>query len=300
MNTPRALQALARYWSWPHALGFALCGGGALCLLYALTAQLALRHASLAPALIGGGMAAGATALGTVPVLLSHRFSQRSYDAFLGFGAGVMLAATAFSLVLPALSAARLHAATPLAASLLVALAMAAGVVLIIALNLAVRARVPPGAPDAAAASSLKRAWIFVFAITLHNLPEGLAIGVGYAGIDLDKANALAAGIAIQDVPEGMVVALALRSVGYGRRLSVAMGAISGLVEPVAALAGLAVIGLSSVLLPWGLAAAAGAMLFVIVHDAIPEAQRSGNGGFASIALVFGFLLMMVLDTALS
>lgn len=300
MNTPRALQALARHWSWPHALGFALCGGGALCLLYALTAQLALRHAHLAPALIGGGMAAGATALGTVPVLLSHTFSQRSYDAFLGFGAGVMLAATAFSLVLPALSAARLHAATPLAASLLVALAMAAGVVLIIALNLAVRARVPPGAPDAAAASSLKRAWIFVFAITLHNLPEGLAIGVGYAGIDLDKANALAAGIAIQDVPEGMVVALALRSVGYGRRLSVAMGAISGLVEPVAALAGLAVIGLSSVLLPWGLAAAAGAMLFVIVHDAIPEAQRSGNGGFASIALVFGFLLMMVLDTALS
>lgn len=300
MNTPRALQALARHWSWPHAVGFALCGGGALCLLYALTAQLALRHASLAPALIGGGMAAGATALGTVPVLLSHTFSQRSYDAFLGFGAGVMLAATAFSLVLPALSAARLHAATPLAASLLVALAMAAGVVLIIALNLAVRARVPPGAPDAAAASSLKRAWIFVFAITLHNLPEGLAIGVGYAGIDLDKANALAAGIAIQDVPEGMVVALALRSVGYGRRLSAAMGAISGLVEPVAALAGLAVIGLSSVLLPWGLAAAAGAMLFVIVHDAIPEAQRSGNGGFASIALVFGFLLMMVLDTALS
>ncbi|MEG1054861.1 MAG: ZIP family metal transporter, partial [Janthinobacterium sp.] len=87
-------------------------------LLYALTAQLALHHAHLAPALIGGGMAAGATALGTVPVLLSHRFSQRSYDAFLGFGAGVMLAATAFSLVLPALSAARLHAATPLAASL--------------------------------------------------------------------------------------------------------------------------------------------------------------------------------------
>ncbi|WP_374106417.1 ZIP family metal transporter [Janthinobacterium sp. NKUCC06_STL] len=283
-------------------MGFALCGGALLllllCLLYALSAQLALRHAHLAPGLIGGGMAAAATALGTVPVLLSHKFSQRSYDCFLGFGAGVMLAATAFSLVLPALAAARQRVATPMDASLLVAFAMGLGMLLIVALNLVVRERVRHGAP--VAASSLKRVWIFVLAVTLHNLPEGLAIGVGYAGIDLDKANALAAGIAIQDVPEGLVVALALRSVGYNRRLSVAMGAASGLVEPVAALAGLALIGLSSALLPWGLAAAAGAMLFVIVHDAIPEAQRSGNGGFSSIALVFGFLLMMVLDTALS
>ncbi|WP_338680251.1 ZIP family metal transporter [Janthinobacterium sp. TB1-E2] len=298
MNTPRALQALARHWSWPQALGFALCGGGALCLLYALATQLALRHAHLEPALIGGGMAAAATALGTVPVLLSHKFSQRNYDCFLGFGAGVMLAATAFSLVLPALAAARQRVATPMHASLLVAFAMGLGMLLIVALNLVVRERVRHGAP--VAASSLKRVWIFVLAVTLHNLPEGLAIGVGYAGVELERANALAAGIAIQDVPEGLVVALALRSVGYSRRLSVAMGAASGLVEPVAALAGLALIGLSSALLPWGLAAAAGAMLFVIVHDAIPEAQRSGNGGFSSIALVFGFLLMMVLDTALS
>ncbi|WP_374106850.1 ZIP family metal transporter [Janthinobacterium sp. NKUCC08_JDC] len=298
MNTPRALQALARHWSWPQALGFALCGGGALWLLYALTTELALRHAHLEPALIGGGMAAAATALGTVPVLLSHKFSQRSYDCFLGFGAGVMLAATAFSLVLPALAAARERVATPMHASLLVAFAMGLGMLLIVALNLVVRERVRHGAP--VAASSLKRVWIFVLAVTLHNLPEGLAIGVGYAGVELERANALAAGIAIQDVPEGLVVALALRSVGYSRRLSVAMGAASGLVEPVAALAGLALIGLSSALLPWGLAAAAGAMLFVIVHDAIPEAQRSGNGGFSSIALVFGFLLMMVLDTALS
>ncbi|MCA1862633.1 ZIP family metal transporter [Janthinobacterium sp. HSC-3S05] len=297
MNTPRALQALARHWSWPHALGFALCGALLLFLLYALAAQLGLRHAHLAPALIGGAMAAAATALGTVPVLLSHKFSQRSYDCFLGFGAGVMLAATAFSLVLPALAAARQRVATPMHASLLVAFAMGLGMLLIVVLNLVVRERVQGAAP---AASSLKRVWIFVLAVTLHNLPEGLAIGVGYAGVALERANALAAGIAIQDVPEGLVVALALRSVGYGRRWSVAMGAASGLVEPVMALAGLALIGLSSALLPWGLAAAAGAMLFVIVHDAIPEAQRSGNGGFASIALVFGFLLMMVLDTALS
>ena len=300
VSRQRTLASVARQLSGWRLPGLALCGGASLLLLAAALGELTWRHAGVPAALLGGGVAAGATALGTLPVLLSHRFSQRGYDGFLGFGAGVMLAATAFSLILPALAAARAHGATPMAASLTVAMAMGAGVALIIALNLAVRPHVQADALDAAAASSLKRAWIFVLAITLHNLPEGLAIGVGYAGIDLDKANALAAGIAIQDIPEGLVVALALRGVAYGRRLSVAMGAASGLVEPVAAMAGQALIGMSSTLLPWGLAAAAGAMLFVIVHDAIPETHRSGHGGVASTALVFGFLLMMVLDTALS
>lgn len=299
MNRQRALGAFARHLTWGHLLGFAVCSGGALLLLLAVIEQLALRQDGLLPVLAGGASAAAATALGTLPVLLSQKLSQRRYDCFLGFGAGVMLAATAFSLILPALAAARVHA-TPMAASFLIALAMGAGVLLIIGLNIVVRERTQVDALDAGVSGSVKRAWVFVFAVSLHNLPEGLAIGVGYAGIDLDKANALAAGIAIQDIPEGLVVALALRAVGYGRLPSVAAGVASGLIEPVAAVAGLALIGISSALLPWGLGAAAGAMLFVVVHDAIPEAHRSGNGGFASAALVFGFLLMMVLDTALS
>ena len=130
-------------------------------------------------------------------------------------------------------------------------------------------------------------------------MPEGLAIGVAFAGPDVVGANALATGISIQDVPEGLVVALALRGVGYGRGASVAMGAASGLVEPLGAVFGAAVIGLSAALLPWGLAAAAGAMLFVISHEIIPESHRQGHEAFATCGLVLGFVLMMMLDTAL-
>ncbi len=147
---------------------------------------------------------------------------------------------------------------------------------------------------------SIRRAWLFVIAIALHNLPEGMAIGVAFGGADQIGANALAAGIAIQDVPEGMVVALALRSVGYGRLLAVGLGVASGLVEPVAAGLGAALMGLSEHILPWGLASAAGAMLFVISHEIIPESHRQGHERFATGGFIAGFVLMMVLDTALA
>jgi ZIP family zinc transporter len=149
-------------------------------------------------------------------------------------------------------------------------------------------------------ARALRRAWLFVLAITLHNLPEGLAIGVAFAGSDAIGAKALAAGISIQDVPEGMVVALALRGVGYGRWTSAGLGVVSGLIEPVAAVLGVAVISLSASLLPWGLAAAAGGMLYVISHEIIPESHRKGHEAIATGGLMAGFVLMMLLDTALT
>jgi ZIP family zinc transporter len=253
----------------------------------------------MAAALAGGGMAALATGLGTLPVLFSQKFSQRTYDCFLGFGAGVMLAATAFSLIVPALEAAKAQGAGPLAASASVGGGILLGTALILLLDRLVRQNDIGQTIDAGVADSLKRAWLFVMVVALHNLPEGLAIGVAYAGIDIEKANTLATGISIQDVPEGLVVALALRSVGYGRLLSVGLGIASGLIEPVAAVAGVALIGVSAGLLPWGLATAAGAMLFVIGHEVVPESHRNGNGTFAICSLVLGFTLMMVLDTAL-
>ena len=146
----------------------------------------------------------------------------------------------------------------------------------------------------------MTRAWLFVGAVAIHNLPEGLAIGVGYGGVDATKAHTLATGIAIQDIPEGLVVAIALRSVGYGRVFSAALGALSGLVEPFAAVCAALLMELSTALLPWGLAGAAGAMLYVICHDVVPEAHRHGHCKTASCALVLGFIIMMVLDTALS
>ena len=283
-----------------RALGVAICAGGALLLANALVAELGTQHASVRGALAGGMMAALATAAGTLPVLLSQSYTQRSYDCFLGLGAGVMLAATALSLVIPAIAASRSAGAGPLAASLTAGGGIALGMCLVLLLDRVVQpAALLPDADDGRA-ESLRRTWLFVAAVTIHNMPEGLAIGVGYAGVAPAKAFNLATGIAIQDIPEGLVVAMALRTAGYGRGFAVAAGVLSGLIEPVAAVAGAALIDVAAGLLPWGLALAAGAMLFVICHDVVPESQRNGHRTSASCALVLGFILMMVLDTALS
>jgi ZIP family zinc transporter len=278
-----------------------ICGLGCVVLLSGLFRQLLGAAPNLRAALLGGGTAAAATALGTLPVLLSQNFSKRTYDCFLGFGAGVMLGATSFSLVIPALAAAKAGGAGNWGASLSVGAGIMLGAALLLVLDRVISfdAILQPVAGDTRNPASLKRAWLFVWAVALHNLPEGLAIGVAYGGVDLGKANSLATGISIQDVPEGLVVALALRTVGYGRGVSTLLGVASGLIEPVAAVAGVALIGISAGLLPFALAAAAGAMLFVIANDVVPEAHQNGHGTWASVALIFGFIIMTVLDTAL-
>jgi ZIP family zinc transporter len=275
------------------------------------------QHQRLMLALAAGGAAAAATALGSLPALFSRSYSQRGFDCFLGFGAGVMLAATAFSLLVPALASAGTLIAGRTGASLLVALGLLTGVAAITGLDriagaltaasgdggkaapASAGANAPTIAEASAPAASLRRVWLFMAAVTLHNVPEGLAIGVAYAGIDLDKAATLATGIAVQDLPEGLVIALAFRSVGYGRLRATALGMASGLVEPVASLGGVLLVGMSVTLLPLGLAAAAGAMLFVIVNEVVPETHLHGNGTLASCALAAGFAAMLVLDTAL-
>ncbi|MCA1855685.1 ZIP family metal transporter [Massilia oculi] len=293
-----SLRGLLRALSLRRVLGFLVCGVGGILLLGSLAEQVMNADPRMHRALLGGATAAAATALGTLPVLLAQNFSKRAYDSFLGFGAGVMLGATAFSLVIPAIAAARSAGAGSWEASLMAGAGIMAGAGAILLLGRAVHAE--DILAEGEAGVSLRRAWLFVWAVALHNLPEGLAIGVGYAGIDLEKANALATGISIQDVPEGLVVALALRTVGYSRLSAVGMGAASGLIEPVAAAVGVALIGIASGMLPFALAAAGGAMLLVIANDVIPEMRQNGNGTVASIALVFGFVLMTVLDTALS
>jgi zinc transporter, ZIP family len=281
------------------ALGFLICGLGCVLLFSSLFRQMLESTPNLRAALIGGGTAAAATALGTLPVLLSQNFSKRTYDCFLGFGAGVMLGATSFSLVIPALAAAKAGGAGNWVASLDVGAGVLLGAGLLLVLDRLISTDGILQPADKRDAHSLKRAWLFVWAVALHNMPEGLAIGVAYGGVDLGKANSLATGISIQDVPEGLVVALALRTVGYGRGLSAALGVASGLIEPVAAVAGVALIGISAGMLPFALAAAAGAMLFVIANDVVPESHRNGHGTWASVALILGFILMTVLDTAL-
>jgi ZIP family zinc transporter len=252
-------------------------------------------------ALWGGLAAALATALGTVPVLLSQRLSERTQDTLFGFGAGVMLAACSFSLIIPGIQAARAGGAGAWAAGGTVGAAILLGaLVLLLMERWLPHEHFIKGVEGGQASRTLRRTWLFVFAIGLHNLPEGLAIGVAFAGGDALRAGALATGIAIQDVPEGLVVAVALLAAGYRRSLAVGLGMASGLVEPVGAVLGAAVVSYSVSLLPWGLGFAAGAMLFVISHEIIPESHRKGHEAWATGGLMVGFVIMMLLDTALA
>lgn len=288
------------------ALSWPIVAGLLASLLLAAVCVAAVMHdgagsAAMRAAIAGSCMAAAATALGTLPVLMAQSISDRGYDAFLGFGAGVMLGATSFSLVIPALAAAKAGGAGPGMASVTVGVGIALGAVLVMGLGRLVHPHIDATLPAAQASKAYgyHRVWLFIAAITLHNVPEGLAIGVASAGPNIEGARALATGISIQDVPEGLVVALALRSVGHGKWFSAAMGVVSGLVEPLAAIVGVGLISVSLGLLPVGLAGAAGAMLYVIVHEVIPQSHARGNGPVASTALVAGFILMTVLDTAL-
>ncbi|MBO1113979.1 ZIP family metal transporter [Bordetella petrii] len=266
---------------------------------HALWAYLIPRAPHVADALAGGLLAAGATALGTVPVMFSQTLPEKVQDTMFGFGAGVMLAACAFSLVAPGIAAAGELGHGPWGAGLVVGAAVLLGAAALLLMDRLLPHEHFIKGKEGIEVHRLRRTWLFVFAIVLHNLPEGLAIGVGYVGNDPLRGSALATGIAIQDVPEGLVVALALLAVGYRRSFAVALGMLSGLVEPAGAVLGALVVGWSAALLPWGLGFAAGAMLFVISHEIIPESHRKGHEVYATCGLMIGFVLMMLLDTAL-
>lgn len=290
---------------WPLGLALLILGASGVAGLWWITGSTG--QPRLTGALAGGFLAAAATGVGTLPVLFMRRMSSRTSAGMLGFGAGVMFAASVFSLILPGLAAAEAQGAGPWGAALTVALGVLVGAALLMALGRWLpteRWLSPPGqacgrSPSEAESLALHRTWMFVLAVALHNLPEGLAIGVAFAGPELDNARALSMGIAIQDIPEGLVIAVALRSVGYRRRTAVLLGCLSGLVEPLGAVLAVTLVGASAALLPWGLAFAAGAMLLVVSQDMIPESHRKGHALTASVSLMTGFVLMMVLDTAL-
>lgn len=272
---------------------------GSLVLYYVINRLLLAYDPRLSAAFQGGSMAAMATLLGTLPVLLSQQFSQRTHDLLLGFGAGVMLAASFFSLISPGLLIAASQGYGEWGAASVVGTGIFLGALLLFAIDKLVPHEHFVKGVEGWQAYHLKRTWLFVWAIVLHNFPEGLAIGVAFSGTDEIGAKALATGISIQDVPEGLVVAAALNRVGYSRIAAVSVGAASGLVEPLAAVLGAGVITLSALLLPWGLAFAAGAMLYIISHEIIPESHRAGHETFATGGFMVGFVMMMLLDTAL-
>lgn len=249
--------------------------------------------------LLGGLAGFTTTALGALPALILRGIPQRVEDSLLGMAAGMMLAASAFSLLLPGLEAGtEILGNKPYAAGVVV-LGMALGVLLMLGLDEFTPHEHDKTGPCGPGHERCSRVWLFVFAIALHNLPEGMAIGVSFSQGDMTVGLPLTTAIALQDIPEGLAVALALRSAGFSSATAVLVAIGSGLLEPVGALVG---VGLSSglaVAYPIGLGLAAGAMIFVVSHEVIPETHRNGHQTPATLGLMCGFALMMVLDTAL-
>lgn len=250
-------------------------------------------------ALYGGGAGFAATALGAMAALALGSISVKTQDSLLGFAAGMMLAASSFSLILPGLEAAETITGSGLLGAATVVLGLALGVLLMLGLDHFTPHEHESTGPLGPHNERLNRVWLFVFAITLHNLPEGMAVGVGFAGDDMKVGIPLATAIAIQDIPEGLAVALALRTTGISALHAALIAAATGLMEPLGALVGVGMSSSYALAYPIGLGLAAGAMLFVVSHEIIPETHRNGHQTPATLGLMGGFAVMMFLDTAL-
>jgi ZIP family zinc transporter len=244
------------------------------------------------------------TALGAATVLTTKDVSKRVLDTMLGFAAGVMIAASYWSLLAPAIEMSEggnLPAWLPAAVGFLLGAIFLRGVDKVLPhLHLGFPTEEAEGIK-----TSWRRSTLLILAITLHNIPEGLAVGVafgaaaaGFPSATIAGAIALAIGIGIQNFPEGLAISMPLRREGMSRRKSFWYGQLSGAVEPIAGVIGAAAVILAQPILPYALAFAAGAMIFVVVEELIPESQRGGNTDLATMGAMIGFAVMMMLDVA--
>lgn len=255
--------------------------------------------AALRLGMLGGLAGFAATALGALPALVLRNLSNRTEDTMLGLAAGMMLAASSFSLILPGLAAGEDITGSSALGALTVVAGLGLGVLLMLGLDEFTPHEHEHGGPCGAGCGRVSRVWLFVFAIALHNLPEGMAIGVSFSQGDLGVGLPLTSAIALQDVPEGLAVAMALKAAGLSPQRAVGLAAASGLMEPIGALLGIGLASGLALAYPIGLGLAAGAMIFVVSHEVIPETHRNGHQTPATLGLMAGFAVMMVLDTAL-
>lgn len=251
-------------------------------------------------ALAGGLVGFVSTSLGALPALTLRHLHQRTEDIMLGIAAGMMLAAAIFSLLLPGLNAAQELSNGAVAGVGLVVLGIALGVMLMLGLDQFTPHEHHQTGPCGPGHERCHRVWLFVLAIAIHNLPEGMAVGVSFSQGDLSVGLPLTAAIALQNLPEGLAVAMSLRAIGTSAGKAVTIAGLGGLLEPLGALIGVSLVGSSAMAYPVGLGLAAGAMLFVVSHEIIPETHRNGHQTLATVGLMVGFVIMMVLDTTLS
>jgi ZIP family zinc transporter len=248
----------------------------------------------------------GVTALGAAGVFIAKDINRKLLDGMLGFAAGVMVAASFWSLLAPAIKMSEgkdIPAWVPAVAGFLLGGICLRGIDTILPhLHLGFPMEEAEGVK-----TSWQRSTLLILAITLHNIPEGLAVGVAFGAVaagvpsaTLAGAAALAVGIGIQNFPEGLAVSMPLRREGMSRLKSFWYGQLSAVVEPIAGVIGAVAVILAQPILPYALSFAAGAMIFVVIEELVPESQRGGNTHIATAGAMIGFAVMMVLDVAFS
>jgi len=238
-----------------------------------------------AQAIVASLLAGLATGLGALVVVLVPNFSRRLYDTLLGFSAGVMLGAATLNLLMPALELGRLFT---------VVLGLVSGALLVLWLERNLPRLEPHFAPTVNGPGK-RLGMLMAAAMTLHNLPEGLAVGVAFTPATQSLGIIVALAIALQNVPEGLAVAAPLRAAGCPPWAAVFWGTASGLTEPLAAAVGVLLVGLFGPFVPYGLALAAGAMIYVVSDQLIPEIRSNPKDKIPSLALVLGFLIVTIL-----
>lgn len=226
-----------------------------------------------------------ATGAGAFPIFLKDRFSDDTLDTFLGFTAGVMLSATFFNLLIPAIE---------ISTSWMVIFGIMIGAILLHFIDRFVPHFHPVSGPEGPY-SKLSRNWLLIIAMIIHNFPEGLAVGISFASNDVAGGPIMATAIGIQNMPEGLAVALALIRENYNRIRSLGYATLTGLVEPIGGIVGVALGSFVEGVLPLGLSFAAGAMLFVVIDELIPESHKKGFGRRATFGLMIGLVLMIAL-----
>lgn len=255
-------------------------------------------------AALGTGFTFLMTTLGSALVFLFKKEpDNKTQRIFLGFAAGVMISASFWSLLLPAVEESE---KTGLSGWIPVSFGFALGVIFLMTLNLLLpHLHIDQNNPSDSAKDK-KRTTLLITAVTLHNIPEGMAVGLAFA-LALSEGNmgnisaalALAMGIGIQNFPEGAAISLPLRKEGLSRTRSFVYGSLSGIVEPIFGIAVVLLAGTISSIMPWLLSFAAGAMIYVTVEELIPEAQMGEHSNLGTLSIMVGFLIMMILDVAL-
>lgn len=227
------------------------------------------------------------TGAGALPIILKRQFSEDALDTMLGFSAGIMLAAAAFGLLTPSIR---------IGGHLTAALGLMTGAIFLHIIDRFIP-HFHPVAGLEGPKSRFSKHWLFIFAMTIHNFPEGLAVGVGFGTGDIAIGMSVAVAISMQNAPEGLAVAIPLLREKYNRIKAIGYATLTGLVEPIGAFLGLMFMSITDSILSLGLAFAAGSMLFVVMDEMVPESHKKGFGRKATFGLLIGFTVMILFNS---